>query len=87
MAGSTSVARALVDYDPRLAERLLRLVASELGVAADGDVSELQAALQTVLENGTTETTVEWKAAFAHVERMRSLGLELAKLLDGAEVD
>jgi hypothetical protein len=83
MAGSTSVARALVDYDPRLAERLLRLVASELGLAADGDVHQLQAAIQTVVEDGSRETTVEWKAGFAHVERLRSLGLELAKLLDG----
>ena len=82
MAGSTSVARALVDYDPRLAERLLRLVASELGVASDGDVPQLQAALQDVLEDGSTKTTVEWKAGFAHVERMRALGLDLARLLD-----
>jgi hypothetical protein len=82
MAGSTSVARALVDYDPRLAERLLRLVASELGIAPNADVSQLQAALHTVIEDGARETTVEWKAEFAHVERLRALGLELAKLLD-----
>jgi hypothetical protein len=82
MAGSNDVARALVDYDARLAEQVLRLLAGELGVRSDGDVPHLQAALQDVLEDGSTKTTAEWKAGFAHVERMRSLGLDLARLLE-----
>ena len=75
------MARGLVDYDQRLAEHVLRLVAKELGVAPDGDVAQLQLGLQNVLEAGAAKTTVEWKAGFAHVERLRSLGLDLARLL------
>jgi hypothetical protein len=83
MTGSADVARALADYDLRLAEHVLRLVAGELGVPPGGDLAQLQAALQGVVDDGATKTTIEWKAGFAHVERLRSLGLELARLLDG----
>jgi hypothetical protein len=82
MAGSTAVAQALVDYDPRVAELVLRLVASELGVASGGDLHQLQTGLQHVVADGSTKTTVEWKAGFAHVERLRTLGLDLASLLE-----
>lgn len=82
MAGSDSVARALVDYDPALAEDVLRLVARELGITIDGDVPRLQAELtHLTLDDGSSKTTVEWKQGFAHVERLRTLGLEIAKLL------
>jgi hypothetical protein len=82
MAGSADVARALVDYDPTLAEDVLRLLARELGVASDGDVPRLQADLSHLsLDDGASKTTVEWKHGFAHVERLRTLGLEIAKLL------
>jgi hypothetical protein len=82
MAGSDGVARALVDYDPTFAEDVLRLLARELGVAADGDVPRLQALLANLaVDDGAAKTTVEWKQGFAHVERLRSLGLEIAKLL------
>jgi hypothetical protein len=81
MAGSAAVARALIDYDPRLAEHVLRLIAAELGVPAEGEVLRLQSDLQQVIVKETTKSTIEWKAGFAHVERLRSLGLELAKLL------
>ena len=84
MAGSTAVARALVAYDASLAELVLRLVAAELGAASDGDVARLRSAIEHIVPNDASEskTTVEWKAGFAHVERLRSLGLELAKLLE-----
>jgi hypothetical protein len=85
MAGSNAVARALVEYDARLAEHVLRLVATELGVDPGGDVRRLQGALSKMsLEDDAAKTTVEWKAGFAHVERLRALGLELARLLNGA---
>ncbi len=34
------------------------------------------------LDGENAKTTVEWKAGFAHGERLRSLGLELARLLN-----
>jgi len=82
MAGSDAVARALVDYDPALAEDVLRLLVRELGITTDGDVPRLQAELtHLTLDDGASKSTIEWKQGFAHVERLRSLGIEIAKLL------
>jgi hypothetical protein len=83
MAGPTGVAEALIEYDPRLAEHVLRVLAQELGVEVDGwDADRIGAALaQAAVDAGSRKSTIEWKAGFAHVERLRSLALELSRLL------
>jgi hypothetical protein len=82
MPGSDAVAQALVEYDAQLAEHVLRLVAKELGIDVAGDAGRLAAAIaQFSADTGSAKTTIEWKAGFAHIERLRSLGLSLARLL------
>ena len=82
MADAAAVAQALVDYDAGLAEQVLRLIATELGAPTDGDVQRIQSALTHVtFGEPSRKSTVEWKLDFAHIERLRSLGVEIGKLL------
>ena len=83
MASPTAVAEALIEYDARLAEHVLRVLAQELGVEVDGwDAERIGAALaHAAVDAGSRKSTVEWKAGFAHIERLRSLALELSRLL------
>jgi hypothetical protein len=84
MGSSAAVARAIVDFDPALADDVLRLLARELGLATRGDVGSVQPELiHFTLDDGDAKTTIEWKHDFAHLERLRALGLEIAKLLGG----
>lgn len=82
---AAELARELVGYDPQLARTLLVQIVDELGgPEPDGDdVAKLTAYLtrmQSPAER-TATTTAEWKAEFAHLERLRSLGLALAARL------
>jgi hypothetical protein len=78
-----NLARRIVDYDADFALDVLALVVERL----DGPSDERDPArLHGFLSRGDagseiSKTTVEWKAGFAHRERLRALGLELAELL------
>lgn len=84
MSPASDLARALVDYDPELALTISRAIASELGAggAEAWDAQKLSTYLAGLTTaEWTSSTTSEWKTDFAHTERMRALGLELASRL------
>lgn len=86
MANATDVAETLVAFDERLATHVLGLICRELGADGDLDPARTQAFLNhlTVGEENA-KTTVEWKAGFAHVERLRTLAVALADLLAASD--
>jgi hypothetical protein len=84
MAGAADVADALVAFDEDLAVHVLQLVCRELGAPDGLDAARMGAFLASLqVGEETTKTTVEWKAGFAHVERLRTLGVALAERLAG----
>jgi hypothetical protein len=83
MAQAGDVARELVAFDERLARHVLGMVCGELGGPGTAEPDDAQAFLSRLdVEGDDSKTTREWKAGFAHVERLRALGLALAELLD-----
>jgi hypothetical protein len=83
MANGRTAAYALVHYDRRAAELVLRLIAHELGVD-ERDPDRLHAGLTNLHGDGATEkTTREWKHDFAQLERLRTLALALQEELAG----
>ena len=86
MANAADVADTLVAFDERLAVHVLQLVCRELGAEGDLSPDRLHAFLNRLnVGEESAKTTVEWKAGFAHVERLRALGIALAGLLDGRD--
>jgi hypothetical protein len=81
---AATLARRLVEYDRDLAVSVLAALATELGgVAGEKDLERLHAFLTRPDAIGAEQakTTVEWKAGFAHHERVRNLALQIAELL------
>jgi len=82
------LADRLVEYDPRLARRIVMLIVERLGggPADEGDdLARLHAFLSrtdaAAVRDAPSKTTSEWKIDFAHYERLRLLGLLVAELL------
>jgi hypothetical protein len=85
MANGRIAAQALVEFDPRVADHVLRLVALELGID-EQEPQRLQARLANLTaSDGAGKSTQEWKVDFAQLERLRSLALALAEALSGPE--
>ena len=86
-SSAATLARRLVDYDRDLAVSVLASLVAELGgPPGETDVEKLHAFL-TRPDGALAEsakTTVEWKAGFAHRERVRTLATQLAELLRAA---
>jgi hypothetical protein len=82
MANGQTAAYALVHYDRRAAELVLRLIAQELGVD-ERELDRLHAGLTNLHGRGTEKTTREWKHDFAQLERLRTLALALTDELAG----
>jgi hypothetical protein len=80
-------AHALVEYDADVAARLLARIVEELGGAFLGDPPDVERARAFLSSPDAHDadrgnlSTREWKVGFARRERMRALGLELAKKL------
>ena len=83
MAPGAEIAEQLVAYDPEIARMALREIVRELGGDADDD-PESYLSHAHVPPDRTSTTTQEWKVEFAHYERLRSLGIELARSLTRA---
>ena len=85
MPASVDLARSLVEYDDALARDILVQIVRHFGGAVDGhEVPEAMRFLENLApREWTSTTTTQWKADFAHHERVRAFGLELARLLDG----
>lgn len=96
MPGTADLAEQLTEFDERLAGDLLELICAKLGgPAAEGDrdmakirafLADSEAARSKPLERmsdvaDSPATTSEWKSEFGHSERLRALGLALAKRL------
>jgi hypothetical protein len=78
----THAAERLVEYDRRTAERVLRLIAHDLGAPDRAEIDQLEAHLRHLFTGDDADkTTCEWKAGLGETERLRSLGLALAELL------
>ncbi len=91
MARAAELARELVDYDERIAARVLAGLCADLGgPAADGDVdvARMKAFLSQPDPGQLPEvgdprtTTAEWKEEFGRYEATRALAAALASLLD-----
>ena len=87
MSTARDAAGALVDYDADVAARLLARIVDELDGPFLGDPVDLERARAFLgspdakdADRGNLSTR-EWKIGFARRERMRALGLELAKKL------
>jgi hypothetical protein len=84
---AAAAAAALVAYDGDVARRLLARVVEELDGPSLGDPVDVERARAFLSSSdardpsGRDLTTREWKVGFARRERMRSLGVELARLL------
>jgi hypothetical protein len=78
MGTSKAAVHALVDYDRRVAEDVLRLVARELGVD-ERRRRALHARLTNLPAADGAESTQEWKLDFGQLERPRALALALAE--------
>jgi hypothetical protein len=85
MTGPDELAEALVDYDLQPAGKVLRFVARELGGPEDAELRRLQAffAVPQPVEEKPRRATGMWKIEFARVERLRELGLSLARRVRG----
>jgi hypothetical protein len=70
MTRAPELAQALVDYDERVAQKVLDLLVQELGGTLDGSPPDSESI-----------TTSEWKEGLAAYERLRSLARELERLL------
>ena len=85
------LADRLVEYDPRLARRVVALIVERLGGPADAgdDLARLHAFLSrndaATVRDEPAKTTSEWKIDFAHYERLRLLGLLVAEVLSERE--
>ena len=86
------LADRLVEYDPRLARRVVALIVERLGggaASAGDDLARLHAFLSrndaAAVRDEPAKTTSEWKIDFAHYERLRLLGLLVADLLSERE--
>ena len=80
-SASSNLAQALVDYDRELALTVARAIAAQLGAVdvAEWNAEQVTSHLLAVTPEGwTSATTSEWKTDFAHTERLRALGIELA---------
>jgi hypothetical protein len=83
MPSGHAAARALIEYDRRAAELVLRLLAHELGVD-ERDPARLHACLANLhASDGVGQTTREWKHDLAQLERLRTLALALTQDLSG----
>jgi hypothetical protein len=83
MASGHTAAYALVQYDRRAAELVLRLVARELGLD-EAEPERLHAQLTNLhAADGADKTTREWKHDFGQLERLRMLALALTDELSG----
>ncbi len=97
MPPADDAARALVDYDERVARDVLDLILDRLGAPADGGHGNMEtvrsflaqvevARAPHLARLGSVEdapaTTEEWKFEFHYHERLRALGVTLAELLD-----
>lgn len=87
MSSAREAAAGLVEYDPDVALRLLVRIVEELDGPLLGDPPDLERVRGFLsspesrdADRGTLSTR-EWKVGFARRERMRALGLELAKRL------
>ena len=94
---AAGVAARLVSFDERLARDVLERICEDLGGPASEverpDVEEMRAFLASaeVGHRGrasdlgdvsdSPSSTAEWKTEFAHLERLRTLGLELSQRL------
>lgn len=81
MASASDLARALVHYDRELALTVARAIAAQFGAegVAAWNAEQVASHLVAVTPEGwTSATTSEWKTDFAHTERLRTLGVELA---------
>ena len=87
MSSARDAAAGLVDYDADVALRLLARIVDDLDGPFLGDPLDLERArgFLTSPESRDADrgnlSTREWKVGFARRERMRALGLELAKRL------
>ena len=86
MSSVRTAADALVVYDKDVALRLVSFIVGELDGPLLGEPPDLNRARAFLTspesrENRANVTTREWKVGFARRERMRALGLELAKRL------
>ena len=86
MSSVRAAADAVVAYDKDVALRLVAFIVEELDGPFLGDPPDLNRARGFLTspesrEGGANVSTREWKVGFARRERMRALGLELAKRL------
>ena len=86
MSSARDAADAVVAYDKDVALRLVAFIVEELEGPFLGDPPDVQKARGFLTsperpDGGGDVTTREWKVGFARRERMRALGLELAKRL------
>ena len=87
MSSAGDAAGALVAYDPEVARHLLALAVEELGGPQLGEPADVERARAFLTSRESRDaqspeqSTREWKIGFARRERLRALGLELAKRL------